>query len=471
MTSKRNESQTLYERILQHEASYRCLDDIKATFRDSVQRLVAIFQLRDYVAMMNGEPITLNIQQSDIEKRYKMLMCRVVARLVRYYKVQIEDFVFVKPSEIVVSVWGTVLWRFMHSAAILGQHYMVENRQDVEFLDDFVTMTYNVDVILPCMNCVAHYRAVKDKPEITDIMRDMSFGLLVQQMYAFHKAISYNVAKQYPKNLDYDIEVTRNIYANTFYGMHEHAIQWHCYPMLPTRQIQNVNLTNVIESTSSSSSMRKYTINETVTDSVPTFFNSFAYEYPIFHTEDFIRLSFLTLVLFSEGYNVHSELEMSDVLNMYDYSRYRRHRLASTFSVETSFGNVMRKLNETANNAHSSSTSSSSSSSINMKNIVSKRRNVDGSCTHVVCESIYEIVDALLRDNTLYETLSLGSPPKTHPRYKMYFANFKTFKPICRTWIDTMSLRRHFNLPQTYFIEMADNTHIQVLDNVVYDYE
>lgn len=100
-------------------------------------------------------------------------------------------FVSINPSKYTIAEWGNVYWKFMHSASIL---YEIGNKSDSELNEDFFPyIIYNIDFVIPCGNCKAHYSQIKKTDNITNIVKKISFGNYISGVYEFHNAITNNI--------------------------------------------------------------------------------------------------------------------------------------------------------------------------------------------------------------------------------------------------------------------------------------
>lgn len=129
----------------------------------------------------------------------------------------------VQTSKYSTDMWGPLYWSFLHYASILLQYALHTGLTDD--VKDFPTLVYNIDKMLPCSMCIAHYLSVKHQNNVRYLIKMMSFGHVIQGLYQFHNVISENVYRhRYPK----DAPPFRTFTPIDF------AKRYHCYPLTTT---------------------------------------------------------------------------------------------------------------------------------------------------------------------------------------------------------------------------------------------
>lgn len=164
----------------------RLLDDSKAELkRASIDDIVAQFQpvLDEFYALTES----LRAAQPD----YNRVFMRFVQALQDEYPTLTINLMFVRPSNYSTDLWGPVYWRFLHLASILVS-YAFEHQRIRDMLD-LPTLVYNIDLILPCPMCAAHYQAIKQDSRVLLAVKNMSFGSIVTYLQTFHNIVTENV--------------------------------------------------------------------------------------------------------------------------------------------------------------------------------------------------------------------------------------------------------------------------------------
>lgn len=122
-------------------------------------------------------------------------------------------------------MWGPLYWSFLHYASILLQYALCTGLTDD--VKEFPVLVYNIDMVLPCNVCIAHYLSVKHQTHVRNLIKIMSFGHVMQGLYQFHNVISENVYRhRYPMAAkDANVPPFRVFTAIDF------AKRYHCYPL------------------------------------------------------------------------------------------------------------------------------------------------------------------------------------------------------------------------------------------------
>nr|WOJ45379.1 Ac92-like protein [Apis mellifera nudivirus] len=126
------------------------------------------------------------------QTRYNEIFEKLIGVLCEEYDIK-RDIMYVRLGNYSTNIWGNLYWRFLHLTSILLEHSMYENRINDPL--DFPLLVYNIDHILPCSTCTLHYRQIKETAEIKATIKDMSFGMLISGLQAFHNLVTQNVDK------------------------------------------------------------------------------------------------------------------------------------------------------------------------------------------------------------------------------------------------------------------------------------
>lgn len=126
------------------------------------------------------------------QPRYNETFERLVNIVGEEYNVE-RSVMYVRLGNYGTNVWGNLYWRFLHHTSILLEQAMHNNRINDPL--DFPLLVYNIDCILPCANCALHYRRIKETADVKTVIKDMSFGMLVNGLQAFHNLVTRNVDK------------------------------------------------------------------------------------------------------------------------------------------------------------------------------------------------------------------------------------------------------------------------------------
>lgn len=175
--SSTEEKWTILRRVLGESA-----EELK---RASIDDVVAMFQpvLDEFYALTES----LRASQPD----YNCVFTRLVQTLQDEYPALTVNLMFVRPSNYSTDLWGPVYWRFLHLASILVSYAF--EKQRIRDMLDLPTLVYNIDLILPCPMCAAHYQAIKQDSRVLLAVKNMSFGNIVSSLQTFHNIVTENV--------------------------------------------------------------------------------------------------------------------------------------------------------------------------------------------------------------------------------------------------------------------------------------
>lgn len=121
---------------------------------------------------------------------YNRIYTNIVETLQRVYHIK-PKVLYIRPHLYSVDKWGPLYWRFMHYTSILISVAMMTGK--IRNLLDFPIFIYNINLILPCHKCIAHYLTVKESSDIHAIIKMLSFGRLIYGVRLFHEAITKNI--------------------------------------------------------------------------------------------------------------------------------------------------------------------------------------------------------------------------------------------------------------------------------------
>lgn len=180
----------------------------------SVDRVVAAFVpvLSEFEAYTEGVAIP---------DPYRERLAEFISFLKSAYDLPTQ-VMLVQSGKYTTDMWGPLYWAFLHYASILLQYALRAGLADD--VKDFPTLVYNIEMMLPCGNCVSHYSDTKRRnaSNVLYAVKLMSFGHVVQGVYQFHNAIAENVHGQ-----------RRDARASPFrpFTPIDFARRYGCYPM------------------------------------------------------------------------------------------------------------------------------------------------------------------------------------------------------------------------------------------------
>lgn len=128
----------------------------------------------------------------------------------------------VQTNKYSTDMWGPLYWSFLHYASILLQYALHTGLTDD--VKEFPTLVYNVDKMLPCSICIAHYLSVKRQNDVRYLIKMMSFGHVIQGVYLFHNVISENVRR-------HRYATAENAPPSSTFSPIDFAKRYHCYPL------------------------------------------------------------------------------------------------------------------------------------------------------------------------------------------------------------------------------------------------
>lgn len=126
-----------------------------------------------------------------LRSRYILILNNLLNNLVKMYAIDMPEM-YVQVSNYALNVWGPLYWKFIHITSILLQHGLSEDKVPGD-LFGFCTIVYNIDLILPCNICTEHYKSIKNTQVTLDILKKMSYGLIIQGCFEFHLLITHNI--------------------------------------------------------------------------------------------------------------------------------------------------------------------------------------------------------------------------------------------------------------------------------------
>lgn len=120
-----------------------------------------------------------------------------------------------------ISVWGPLYWNFMHYTSILVNYAM--RHQMMRDVGDFPSLIMNVDHMLPCSQCIAHYRSIKHTPQVHSIIKEISYGQVVEGTWRFHNTITQNINTMTGVN-------------KVLYSMYKFGLKYRVVELIPSNQ-------------------------------------------------------------------------------------------------------------------------------------------------------------------------------------------------------------------------------------------
>lgn len=122
--------------------------------------------------------------------KYNEMLEKLIDKLTTIFKLK-RTVIYVRVNSYTTTQWGNVYWLFMHYASILLS-YAYSNGLINDYLD-FPSIVYNIDEILPCPMCKAHYLTIKQSPEVKATIKTIAFGMTITGLIDFHNIITSNV--------------------------------------------------------------------------------------------------------------------------------------------------------------------------------------------------------------------------------------------------------------------------------------
>lgn len=150
----------------------------------NIRRVAAIY------ARILGEFNDVSEPYRKTNPAYNRIYTNIVETLQRVYHIK-PKVLYIRPHLYSVDKWGPLYWRFMHYTSILISVAMMTGK--IRNLLDFPIFIYNINLILPCHKCIAHYLTVKESSDIHAIIKMLSFGRLIYGVRLFHEAITKNI--------------------------------------------------------------------------------------------------------------------------------------------------------------------------------------------------------------------------------------------------------------------------------------
>ena len=188
----------------------------------TIDRVVAAFVpvLSEFEAYIEGIAIP---------EAYRTRLSAFIAFLKSTFELS-TTVMLVQTSKYSTDMWGSLYWSFLHYASILLQYALYTGLTDD--VKDFPTLVYNIDKMLPCSMCIAHYLSVKHQNHVRYLIKMMSFGHVIQGLYQFHNVISENVYRhRYPM-----VAKDANIPPFRTFTPIDFAKRYHCYPLTTTAE-------------------------------------------------------------------------------------------------------------------------------------------------------------------------------------------------------------------------------------------
>lgn len=124
--------------------------------------------------------------------KYNKILTDFIDELCYIYNIR-KTVMLVHHNKYTTSAWGNVYWMFMHLSSILVS-YAYETGRINDFIN-FPTIIYNIDLILPCSKCQAHFATIKSEFAIKNAIKSIAFGSAINGLVVFHNLVTSNVDK------------------------------------------------------------------------------------------------------------------------------------------------------------------------------------------------------------------------------------------------------------------------------------
>lgn len=159
------------------------------------------------------------VSSISINARYKHILFEFINFIKSSFKIKTSE-VFLNTNKLTTDVWGPIIWNFLHYSSILLQHIRYENRS-ISSTNHFATIIYNLDMLLPCSRCSAHYIELKisDSNFLKTITKNIILGLPISQLYILHNKITQKVFLEFG---------TKQFIHFTIF---EYALRYKCFPV------------------------------------------------------------------------------------------------------------------------------------------------------------------------------------------------------------------------------------------------
>lgn len=175
-------------------------DIILERYVDSLSKFIACIER---FATINETPE--KIKYTNILNEFNRIVCNM-------YNVN-PKLVYIKLD--FVNIWGNIFWNYLHYTSILLQNATFNGLSD-ENLFNFPLLVYNINEILPCSECLAHYLSIKQTQPVLNCLKTISFGYVVNGIFEFHNLINVNIRKFDPTS------------DKTFFGSNKFYRQYNC---------------------------------------------------------------------------------------------------------------------------------------------------------------------------------------------------------------------------------------------------
>lgn len=135
------------------------------------------------------------INKANTPNPYIKILNETIEKLQTIYKLE-KSHILVITSTYDRGQWGRLYWNALHLMSILIQDAFYNGK--IESMLKFPLILYNIDMILICSVCKSHYLAIKQNPEIKEIIELASYGFTINSVYLFHNIINKNIDKTNP---------------------------------------------------------------------------------------------------------------------------------------------------------------------------------------------------------------------------------------------------------------------------------
>lgn len=166
---------------------YNLLERARNELADSSIESIAI----EFESVMS-EFLALSEAQRNLNIDYDDSLNQMIDVICENYNLR-RQFMHIKASNYTTDLWGNVYWRFLHLGSILITD-LLWNRK-IENTLDLPLIVYNIDYVLPCPMCSAHYATIKPTNAVKAAVKEIAFGNLMSGVQAFHNLVTENVDK------------------------------------------------------------------------------------------------------------------------------------------------------------------------------------------------------------------------------------------------------------------------------------
>lgn len=174
--------------------------------------------IEHYQPIVNTFNSYLNtIQLNEI---FKSKLVKFINKLIEVYEIPTQPVLIVPHFYDDVDNWGRLVWTFLHYSSILFQY--AKNKNLIKNEVSLSYIIYNLNFLIQCSICKAHYLQLKDDKnnKLKPITISLSYGFIIYEIFHLHTIISLNKA-QYRK-IPY-----------VHFSIFDFLLKYKCLPNLP----------------------------------------------------------------------------------------------------------------------------------------------------------------------------------------------------------------------------------------------